>query len=136
VVSPEAVMQLDVLPSVALAERANLLVMQIGLRIQGSGLTHSGAGIAIECLKIKEGMFDALVAKHFLFHKHKAQILDALPPAPVGGSGTQGNAIWDKYFKLKTIFINETLPAFSVFFDMETFAMKQSGMSFDDAKPM
>ena len=86
-------MQLDVLPSVALAERVNLLVMQIGLRIQGSGLTHSGAGIAIECLKIKEGMFEALVTKRFLLHKHKAQILDALPPAPVGGSGTQGNAI-------------------------------------------
>ena len=41
-------MQLDILPSVALVEIANLLVMQIGLRIQGSGLTHSGAGIAIE----------------------------------------------------------------------------------------
>jgi hypothetical protein len=25
---------------------------------------------------------------------------------------------------------------FPFFFDMETFAMKQSGMSFDDAKPM
>ena len=102
-------MQLDIMPSVALAERANLLVMRIGLRIQGSGLTHSGAGSAIECLKIKEGMFEALVAKHFLLHKHKAQILDALPPSPVGGSGTQGNAIWDKYCKLKTILINEIL---------------------------
>jgi len=67
--------------------------MQIGLQIQGSGLTHSGAGVAIECLKIKEGMFEALVTKRFLLHKHKAQILDALPPALVGGSGTQGNAI-------------------------------------------
>ena len=94
-VNPEAVIQLDVFPLVALAERANLLVMQVGLRIQGSGLTHSGAGIAIECLKIKEGMFEALVTKYFLLHKHKAQILDVLPPAPVGGSGTQGNAIWD-----------------------------------------
>ena len=80
VVCPEAVMQLDVLPSVALAERVNLFVIQIGLRIQGSGLTHSGAGIAIECLKIKEGMFDALVAKHFLFAR--TQTSDSRCPAP------------------------------------------------------
>jgi len=99
-------------------------------------LTHSGVGIAIKCLKIQEGMFETLVAKHFLLLKHKTQILDALPPAPVGGSGTQGNAIWDKYCKLKTILINEILPAFSVFFDMETFAIKQIGMSFDNAKPV
>ena len=79
-VNPEAVIQLDVFPLVALAERANLLVMQVGLRIQGSGLTHSGAGIVIECLKIKEGMFDALVAKHFLFAR--TQTSDSRCPAP------------------------------------------------------
>ena len=128
-------MQLDVLPSVALAERANLLVMQIGLRIQGSGLTHSGAGIAIECLKIMEGMFETVLQNTFFCTNTKSRF--SIPsPLRHGGSGTQDNAIWDKYYKLKTILINEILPAFSVFFDVETFAMKQRGMSFDDAKPM
>ena len=128
-------MQLDVLPSVALAERVNLLVMQIALRIQGSGLTHSGAGIAIECLKIKEGMFEA-VLQNALFCTNTKLRFSIPSPLRHGGSGTQDNAIWDKYYKLKTILINEILPAFSVFFDVETFAMKQRGMSFDDAKPM
>ena len=110
--------------------------MKIGLRIQGSGLTHSKGGIAAEVLKIIHGMFDALVEDGCFLRKHKTQILATLPPAPTGGERNQDHAIWDKYATLKRTLLNEILPAFCEFFDMDSFTMKQSGTSFDDAKPM
>jgi len=134
--SPKEMEILDVLPPALAVEKANVLVMKIGLRIQGSGLTHSKGGIAGEVVKIIHGMFDALVEQGWFLLKHKTQILAALPPAPSSGERNQGHAIWDKYGVLKRILLNETLPAFSTFFDMESFTMKQSGASFDDAKPM
>lgn len=134
--SPKEMEILDVLPPALAVEKANVLVMKIGLRIQGSGLTHSKGGIAGEVVKIIHGMFDALVEQGWFLLKHKTQILAALPPAPSSSERNQGHAIWDKYGVLKRILLNETLPAFSTFFDMESFTMKQSGASFDDAKPM